>query len=241
MYGNFHYHRGGLCGKGTHDSLGKGTRDSPGKDTRDSPGKDTRDSPGKGTRDSPGKGTRDSPGKGTRDSPGKGTRDSPGKDTRDSPGKSTRDSPGKGTRDSPGKGTCDSPGKGTRDSPALSFLFVFLPPAESESPAPDEYERAQLGVWRQEKPCRSEREWDEVIQVVIESLPERLQPLPEGEYPVPPRKEHPMLPATEPQRESIASPECPALPPKKENPTLQLPSESSTPQLPSESVLRCPR
>ncbi|MGH0129200.1 UNVERIFIED_CONTAM: hypothetical protein FKN15_037640 [Acipenser sinensis] len=93
---------------------------------------------------------------------------------------------------------------------AFSFLFVFLPPAESESPIPDEWERAQLG--------RSEREWDEVIQVAFESLPESQQPLaespapPEGEYHVPPTRERPMLPAPEPQREN------PPLPPEKEKP-----------------------
>ncbi|MGH0140984.1 UNVERIFIED_CONTAM: hypothetical protein FKN15_018819 [Acipenser sinensis] len=96
----------------------------------------------------------------------------------------------------------------------------------------------------QEKLRHSEREWDEVIQVVIESLPERPQPPPEspapmeGEYAVPPRREHPLLLAPEPQRESPASPECPALPPEKENPVPQLPPESSAPQLPSKRV--CP-
>ncbi|MGH0119823.1 UNVERIFIED_CONTAM: hypothetical protein FKN15_000907 [Acipenser sinensis] len=111
-----------------------------------------------------------------------------------------------------------------------------------ESSTPDEWERAQLGGWRQEKPRCSEREWDEVIQVVVESLPERPQPLrespalPEGEYLFMPRKKRPKLP--EPQRESTASPECPALPPEKDNPVLQLPAESSAPQLLSER--ECP-
>ncbi|RXM96960.1 Extracellular matrix protein 2 [Acipenser ruthenus] len=91
-----------------------------------------------------------------------------------------------------------------RDS--IKVLLVFLPPSESESPAPDEWERAQLGLWRQEKPRCSAREWDEVIQVAVESLPERPQPMaespapPEGEYHVPPSRERPMLPAPEPQR-----------------------------------------
>ncbi|RXM29738.1 hypothetical protein EOD39_8528 [Acipenser ruthenus] len=52
----------------------------------------------------------------------------------------------------------------------------------------------------------------------------------ESKYPVPPRREHSMLPAPEPQRESPASPECPALPPEKENLTPQLLPESSAPQ-----------
>ncbi|MGH0130484.1 UNVERIFIED_CONTAM: hypothetical protein FKN15_042353 [Acipenser sinensis] len=112
----------------------------------------------------------------------------------------------------------------------LSFLFVFLPPAESESTAPDEWERAQLGVWSQEKPQHSEREWDEVIQVAVESLLERPQQLPESPT-LPPRRERSMLPAPDPQRENPASPECPALPPEKENP---VPQESSAPQLLSE-------
>ncbi|MGH0133912.1 UNVERIFIED_CONTAM: hypothetical protein FKN15_053888 [Acipenser sinensis] len=117
------------------------------------------------------------------------------------------------------------------NSAALSSLFVFLPPAESENPAPAEWERAQLGVGR------SEREWDEVIQVVVKSLLERTQTLPEspalpeGEYPMLPRRERPMLPVPEPQRESPASPECPVLPPEKEKPVPQLPPESSAPQL----------
>ncbi|MGH0143294.1 UNVERIFIED_CONTAM: hypothetical protein FKN15_078333 [Acipenser sinensis] len=114
----------------------------------------------------------------------------------------------------------------------------------AESPTQDEWERAQLGVWLQEKPWCSKRVWDEVLQVVVESLPERPQPLPEstalleGEYPFMPRKELPKLPAPEPQRESAASPECPALPPEKENPVLQLPAESYAPQLLSER--ECP-
>ncbi|MGH0149283.1 UNVERIFIED_CONTAM: hypothetical protein FKN15_018159 [Acipenser sinensis] len=47
-----------------------------------------------------------------------------------------------------------------------------------------------------------------------------------------------MLPAPEPQRESPASPDCPALLPEKENPASQLPPESSAPQLLSER--ECP-
>ncbi|MGH0137523.1 UNVERIFIED_CONTAM: hypothetical protein FKN15_029369 [Acipenser sinensis] len=63
-------------------------------------------------------------------------------------------------------------------------------------------ERAQLVVWRQEKPRHSERKWDEVIQSVVKPPPESPQPppdslqplpespvLPEGEYPTPPRRE----------------------------------------------------
>ncbi|MGH0132107.1 UNVERIFIED_CONTAM: hypothetical protein FKN15_018201 [Acipenser sinensis] len=73
--------------------------------------------------------------------------------------------------------------------------------------------------------------------MVVESLPERPQPLAEiptpleGEYPVPPKRERPMLPAPEPQRES-----CPTLLPEKENPTPQLLPESSAPQLLSKRV-----
>ncbi|MGH0124891.1 UNVERIFIED_CONTAM: hypothetical protein FKN15_065461 [Acipenser sinensis] len=58
------------------------------------------------------------------------------------------------------------------------------------------------------------------------------------EYPVPPRREHPMLPAPKPQRERQVSPKCPVLPPKKESPVLQLPPKSSASQPPSER--ECP-
>ncbi|MGH0127638.1 UNVERIFIED_CONTAM: hypothetical protein FKN15_036618 [Acipenser sinensis] len=90
----------------------------------------------------------------------------------------------------------------------------------------------------------AQREWDEVIQVVVESLLEGSQPLPEspapleGEYPMQPSRESPMLPVQQPQRESPASPECPALMPEKENPASQFLTESSAPQLLSER--ECP-
>ncbi|MGH0117284.1 UNVERIFIED_CONTAM: hypothetical protein FKN15_032251 [Acipenser sinensis] len=58
------------------------------------------------------------------------------------------------------------------------------------------------------------------------------------EYPVPPRREHPLLPAPKPQRESPVSPECPVLPPEKDSPGPQLPPKSSAPQPPSER--ECP-
>ncbi|MGH0131457.1 UNVERIFIED_CONTAM: hypothetical protein FKN15_014966 [Acipenser sinensis] len=115
---------------------------------------------------------------------------------------------------------------------ALSFLFVFLQPAESER-----------GVWRQKKPWCSERERDEVIQVVVESPQERPQLLtespgpPEGKYHTPQGGSILCCQRQSP-RESPASPECPALLPEKENPVPQLPPESSAPQLPSER--ECP-